>query len=200
MQNTIYGGENAHETQGAITHGGRARVAGAWHVLFQGLFRFSGMKEDDTSLPLSTSHRIRTSEHARKRIHNEVDTHKASVADDTLFPSLPPPPSPPLIIAASVISPLHSTHFVYFLNSGHNNERSFSPFATEATEPRHASFDNSPRLNKNKNSKFDVGCAKVGAGGFDAQRSRYDYESQQAAAAQMKARQLGGAGSFLSHD
>lgn len=95
MQNTIYGGENAHETQGAITHGGRARVAGAWHVLFQGLFRFSGMKEDDTSLPLSTSHRIRTSEHARKRIHNEVDTHKASVADDTLFPSLPPHPSPP---------------------------------------------------------------------------------------------------------
>jgi|TARA_B110000977_G_scaffold49453_2_gene67174 hypothetical protein len=53
---------------------------------------------------------------------------------------------------------------------------------------------------KHKNSKFDVGCAKVGAGGFDAQRSRYDYENSQAAAAQMKARQLGGAGSFLSHD
>ena len=61
-------------------------------------------------------------------------------------------------------------------------------------------FADSPRLHKNKNSKFDVGSAKVGAGGFDAQRSRFDYETSQAAAAQMKARQLGGAGSFLSHD
>ena len=45
-----------------------------------------------------------------------------------------------------------------------------------------------------------MGCIKVGAGGFDAQRSRRDYETSRAAAAQTKAKQLGGAGSFLSHE
>jgi hypothetical protein len=62
-------------------------------------------------------------------------------------------------------------------------------------------FENSPRmLNRRKNSKFEVGAPKVGQGGFDAQKSRYDYETSQAAAAQMKARQLSGAGNFLSMD
>jgi len=115
VQDTIYGSQNAQPVQGAITHGGRARVA------------------------------------------------------------------------------------------GHGDHVSYSPFATETDQPHrhgahHETFHESPRLMKHKNSKFDVGCAKVGAGGFDAQRSRYDYENSQAAAAQMKARQLGGAGSFLSHD
>lgn len=84
-------------------------------------------------------------------------------------------------------------------HAGHGDRVEASPFATESDAPPQP-FADSPRLHKNKNSKFDVGTAKVGAGGFDAQRSRFDYETAQAAAAQMKARQLGGAGSFLSHD
>ena len=84
-------------------------------------------------------------------------------------------------------------------HAGHGDRVEASPFATESDAPPQP-FADSPRLHKNKNSKFDVGTAKVGAGGFDAQRSRFDYETSQAAAAQMKARQLGGAGSFLSHD
>ena len=84
-------------------------------------------------------------------------------------------------------------------HAGHGDRVEASPFATESDAPPRP-FADSPRLHKNKNSKFDVGSAKVGAGGFDAQRSRFDYETSQAAAAQMKARQLGGAGSFLSHD
>ena len=84
-------------------------------------------------------------------------------------------------------------------HAGYGDRVEASPFATESDAPPRP-FADSPRLHKNKNSKFDVGSAKVGAGGFDAQRSRFDYETSQAAAAQMKARQLGGAGSFLSHD
>ena len=84
-------------------------------------------------------------------------------------------------------------------HAGYGDRVEASPFATESDAPPQP-FADSPRLHKNKNSKFDVGTAKVGAGGFDAQRSRFDYETAQAAAAQMKARQLGGAGSFLSHD
>lgn len=83
--------------------------------------------------------------------------------------------------------------------TGHGDRVAASPFATDADAPPRP-FADSPRLQKNKNSKFDVGCAKVGAGGFDAEKSRFDYETSQAVAAQMKARQLGGAGSFLSHD
>lgn len=84
-------------------------------------------------------------------------------------------------------------------HAGYGDRVEASPFATESDAPPRP-FADSPRLHKNKNSKFDVGSAKVGAGGFDAQRSRFDYETSQAAAAQMKARQLGGAGSFLSHN
>jgi|TARA_B100001540_G_scaffold270272_1_gene253365 hypothetical protein len=40
----------------------------------------------------------------------------------------------------------------------------------------------------------------VGQGGFDAEKSRADYETSQAVAAMMKARQLGGAGNFMTHD
>ena len=62
-------------------------------------------------------------------------------------------------------------------------------------------FENSPRMrNRRKNSKFEVGAPKIGEGGFDAEKSRYDYETSQAAAAHMKARQLNGAGNFLSMD
>ena len=71
-------------------------------------------------------------------------------------------------------------------HAGYGDRVEASPFATESDAPPQP-FADSPRLHKNKNSKFDVGTAKVGAVGFDAQRSRFDYETAQAAAAQMKA-------------
>jgi len=137
----------------------------------------------------------------------ERHIHRALTArypHHTPHPTLTPPhhspfPSPHHFFVSTLLLPKPKKF------TGHGDHVSYSPFATETDQPHrhgahHETFHESPRLMKHKNSKFDVGCAKVGAGGFDAQRSRYDYENSQAAAAQMKARQLGGAGSFLSHD
>ena len=66
--------------------------------------------------------------------------------------------------------------------------------------PRSHGFEDSPRLAAAQEQQVDVGTAEVGQGGFDAESRGADYETSQAVAAMMKARQLGGAGNFMTHD
>ena len=212
MQNTIYASENARfETQQTITNGGRAKVAGA-----------SRLQTRETA---PSSHRPRALPRAfrAKRLGSRATRLGKHARPTTLSPSTSAPSPRPR--AAPVLNrrpvririrlsdacrrrrktkkPTDQPHGTKNENrnrhAGHGERVAASPFATDADAPPRP-FADSPRLQKNKNSKFDVGCAKVGAGGFDAEKSRFDYETSQAVAAQMKARQLGGAGSFLSHD
>lgn len=77
------------------------------------------------------------------------------------------------------------------------NQRTALPFATyDENENVHGNQYRSPRLHK-KNSKFDVGAAKVGAGGVDAVSQQYEYERMQAQAAAMKARNQYGDGNIF---
>ena len=214
MQNTIYGGDGgeALETQQTITNGGRAKVAGA-----------SRLRTSDKwpRLPVASRARLGAFRPKRPEVSRD-ETRERNAEDDpvrvpvSLSRVTGPEPTAPDPASRTVHDRLSSRSTSRrSLNTpsetrslrkkkpkrhaGYGDRVEASPFATESDAPPQP-FADSPRLHKNKNSKFDVGTAKVGAGGFDAQRSRFDYETAQAAAAQMKARQLGGAGSFLSHD
>ena len=71
-----------------------------------------------------------------------------------------------------------------------------TPFAMGAHEiPAPARSNGTPY---SKNSKFDVGAAKVGAGWFDYEQNQTNYEMAQMQAANMKARNQGGYGIFNS--
>ena len=75
--------------------------------------------------------------------------------------------------------------------------RTALPFATyDENENVHGNQYRSPRLHK-KNSKFDVGAAKVGVGNHDAVSQQYEYERMQAQAAAMKARNQYGDGNIF---
>ena len=77
------------------------------------------------------------------------------------------------------------------------NQRTALPFATyDENENVHGNQYRSPRLHK-KNSKFDVGAAKVGVGNHDAVSQQYEYERMQAQAAAMKARNQYGDGNIF---
>uniref|UniRef100_A0A7S0IH77 Uncharacterized protein n=1 Tax=Micromonas pusilla TaxID=38833 RepID=A0A7S0IH77_MICPS len=79
----------------------------------------------------------------------------------------------------------------------HGNQRTALPFATyDENENVHGNQYRSPRLHK-KNSKFDVGAAKVGVGNHDAVSQQYEYERMQAQAAAMKARNQYGDGNIF---
>lgn len=81
--------------------------------------------------------------------------------------------------------------------SSAGNQRTALPFATyDENENVHGNQYRSPRLHK-KNSKFDVGAAKVGAGNHDAVSQQYEYERMQAQAAAMKARNQYGDGNIF---
>ena len=74
--------------------------------------------------------------------------------------------------------------------------RTALPFATYDDENVVNNQYRSPRLAK-KNSKFDVGAAKVGAAGIDGASQQYEYERMQAQAAAMKARNQYGDGNIF---
>ncbi len=209
MQNTIYGSENARfETQQTITNGGRAKVAGASRLQTRErpVFRRPPRVPRRVS-PETPRGPARGDSGKKRRRPSRFHARLPNPNDRSVEAAVPtrrPEPSafvfPPRVGSLNeCFSRNGAKKKPKNRNAGHGDRVALSPFATEEDAPSRP-FTNSPRLHKNKNSKFDVGCAKVGAGGFDAQRSRYDYETSQAAAAQMKAKQLGGAGSFLAHD
>ena len=78
----------------------------------------------------------------------------------------------------------------------HVHGRTALPFATYDDENVVNNQYRSPRLAK-KNSKFDVGAAKVGAGGVDGASQQCEYERMQAQAAAMKARNQYGDGNIF---
>ena len=97
----------------------------------------------------------------------------------------------------------HVRHPTTMLTSPRHSPRSSAvhgrtalPFATYDDENVVNNQYRSPRLAK-KNSKFDVGAAKVGAGGIDGASQQYEYERMQAQAAAMKARNQYGDGNIF---
>ena len=217
VQNTIYASENARfETQQTITNGGRAKVAGASRLQTR---ETAPSSHRPRALPRAFrakrlgSRATRLGKHTRPTTPSPSTSSRLPVPAPTSRarpePASRPHPHPSLRRVSSSPKnerkkkPTDQPHGTKNENrnrhAGHGDRVAASPFATDADAPPRP-FADSPRLQKNKNSKFDVGCANVGAGGFDAEKSRFYYETSQAVAAQMKARQLGGAGSFLSHD
>ena len=120
-------------------------------------------------------------------------------------PSRPPSVGGRVGLRASSLTNSPPSARLHLAGQGQSQITSFagldaSAYPLARPPPLHG-FEDSPRLAaRRKNSKFDVGTAKVGQGGFDAEKSRADYETSQAVAAMMKARQLGGAGNFMTHD